>query len=306
MGNSAAVSTDKANRFTQTSMIYGRDYTELKNSSSTWCGRGISAVGNGICKFSGFMANTAQQTIRGLSLVCADPNAIASAFRKVDPHLLSFYERLSGAKDAVKNCAGSIKCHVAVIDFFQVVADIYYFACRKFREEKNEKGEVVKARDNGLVIGGRLSLAAANFGGAFLWLKELGCFSSGLQSMPRLQKAAACVGNLRVFSFLGRVSCLSLVLRGLDLGYSLLAIDAARRVGTAVNSAQKTSACLDLSSYVSELVLSAMVFAGVTSVVGLGVAATVCVVFATSSFLYRAMHDKEMKQKPEVRANGTV
>jgi hypothetical protein len=94
-------------------------------------------------------------------------------------------------------------------------------------------------------------------------------------------------------------NCLFITLRALDLGYALLAIDAGRRLLNAENVKQKVSAGLDLTSYLAELTLSAILLAGVTNVIGLGVAGSTCVALTVSSFLYRIANEKEIKQSAQ-------
>jgi hypothetical protein len=300
-----------------------RAYTDSNSSSDdeleiiqqgTSCGRVFTVVGNGCCAAGRGM----QKTINGLHALSADSNATAAIFRKLK-HLFNLGEHLTNTKGSLTKCATFLNSHVGVIDFFQMAADAHYFVCGKFRQEKNSKGEVTKARDSNWMIGARLSLCAANTVGALLWLQEMGAklgefkaFSlvqktvssiPKLRDMPKLQKAAAAIGNIRIFGFLAGPNVLFFVLRGLDLGYALLAVDAGKRIHGATNSAQRTSAAIDISSYLSELVLSALLLAGVTNVIGLGVAGATCIALATSSFLYRVTHNKEIKEKPQLNAH---
>jgi hypothetical protein len=285
------------------------------------CGRGVSVVTWTVSAIGLFAVTSLQGILKGTHLIAADSNAIAAVFRKLDQHVLKFCEYMSDAKDSLGRCSHFLKSQVAFIDFVQMASDVYYFGCGKFREERNEKGEITKQADAGVLVAAKVSLSLANTGGNFLWLNEMGFFSlskaaaaigevrlfgivpkavasiPALREMSSLQSVAKSIGEFKAFGFIKHVSLLPLVLRGLDLGYALLAIDASNRLAVAINDAQVISASLDLSAYLSELVLSAMVLIGITNVISLGLAGATCIALAASSFLYRATHQQEISQK---------
>lgn len=293
------------------------DTSKIQN----WCGRGISSVRNAGSMIGSNLLNVTQKAFVGLNFITADSSATAGVFRKLNQYVLNFFEHLSGARGSLSKFSTFIGHQVAFIDFVQLASDINYFVCGKFREEKDSNGEIVKPRDHGIVVGGRVAFFTAGIGGALLWLQDISFISLSkaaaaigearifsfvpsvissvpiLRDLPKLQNFAKAVGEFRVFSFIKNFRCLSVTLRALDLGYTLFAVEATRRLITASNQAQAISAGIDLSSYLSELVLSALVFAGVTNVVGLGVVGATCIALTVSSFLYRITHNNEIKQK---------
>lgn len=308
--------------------VNGSANEELNNQVSVnttsvarWGGHCVSVVTGGVSAIGLLMLASVQYPLQGIHSIAADSNAIAAVFRKMDQHVLKCFEYLTDAKGGLNRLSNFLKSQVAFIDFTQMASDIYYFGCGKFREQRNERGEIVKQKDPDLVVAAKVSLSLANTGGNLLWLQEMGFLSLSkaaatigevrlfsavpkivsslpvLRDMPALQNVAKSIGEFKAFGFINHVSCLPLVLRGLDLGHALLAIDASNRLAMAINDAQMISASLDLSTYLSELVLSAMVFVGVTNVISLGIAGMACITLVASSFLYRISHEKEINQK---------
>lgn len=306
---------------TSTRSPYESSVQAAPSCAQSWCGRCVSTVNDSASAIGHSLLASFQATLKGLHLVAADANAVAAVCRKLDQHVLKFCEYLKDAKGSLGRCSSFMKSQVAFIDFAQIAADVYYFGCGKFKEKRNEQGEIIKARDADLVVAAKVSLGLANTMGGFLWLEEMGFFSLSkaaaaigevrlfslvpktvssipvLRDISSLQSIARSIGEFRAFSFVKNLNCLFLVLRGLDLGYALLAIDASNRLAKASNNAQVVSASLDLSSYLSELMLSGMLLVGVTNIVSLGLAGTTCIAFTVSSFLYRITHDKEINQK---------
>lgn len=289
--------------------------------SDSWCGRCVSVIGGSASAVGQHLVAGLQGTLKGIQLIASDSNAIAAVFRKLDQHVLRFCEYIADAKGEFGRCSTFIRSQVAFIDFAQIAADVHYFGCGRFKEQRNEQGKVIKEKDADLIVAAKVSFGLANTGGGFLWLEEMGFFSLSkaaaslgevrlfsivpkavssipvLRDISSLQTVAKAVGEFRAFGFLKNMNCLFLVLRGLDLGYALLAIDASNRLANARNDAQMISASLDLSSYLSELVLSAMLLVGVTNIISLGLGGMTCITLAASSFLYRATHDKEINKK---------
>lgn len=316
------------------STIYSTSSNTLPDGEAakaeSWCGRCISTTGKGVSVAVYGAIRAVQQVFTVASLLIADAPATAGVFRKLDQHVLRFLEHLGVAKGQLSKFSVCLRRNVAFIDFFQLAADINYFAAGRFKEKRNEKGEIEKARDHALVITGKLALFSADIGGTLLWLQEMSFFSlnataaalgevrlfsfipkavaaiPGLRDFASLQRVANGVGEFRAFSFVKNFSCLSLTLRAVDLAYLIFAVDAGRRLFNADNAIQAISAGLDLSSYLAELTLSAIVFAGVTNVVGLGIAGTTCIALALASFLYRVGHEKEITQKSQLSAEAVV
>ncbi|HEV8051751.1 MAG TPA: hypothetical protein VGP47_04590 [Parachlamydiaceae bacterium] len=290
--------------------------TKVKN----WCGRGASALSYGVSKASDGIVTVAQKMFSSMNYIFSDTSATAGFFRKFDHHILRFLEHVGNAPGKLSIAHTHIRRNVAFIDFVQVIADVEYFVRGKFKASVNEKGEI-KPRDTNAVIGGKFSFMVADMCGALLWLNEMSFISLSkaataigearvfnvvpkiissipvLRDMSGLQKVAKAVGEFRLFSFVKNTSMLFVTLRAIDLGYALFAIDAGRRLLNASNDIQKISASLDLSSYLAELTLSAIMLAGVTNVVGLGIVGITCVTLAVTSALYRAKHEDQIKPK---------
>lgn len=285
-----------------------------------WCGRSVSSIHEGASIVANSLLKVVQTVFSSIHHLFTDTPTAASILRKFDAHVLRFIEHLSNSKGKLRQFADFIKHNVAVIDFVQLADDIHYFVSGRFKEKRNEKGEIEKLRDNNFVISGKLAFFVADTGGALYWLNEMGFISLSkaaaaigelrifslipkviscipvLRNLSGLQKVAETIGNLRVFSFVNKFNCLSVTLRAIDLGYALFAIDAGRRLINADNKFKTISASLDLSCYLSELVLSAIVFAGVTNIIALGTVGVACITLVVSSFLYRLTHEKELKQ----------
>lgn len=327
---------------TQQALVLGLPSTNIissPNDQSTnnmtsriqdWCGRGISAVGTGVSVAGNGLLFAIQKVFSSVNLLTSDAPALAGVFRKLDQHVLRFFEHLGDSKGKLGQFSKFLGRNVAFIDFFQLVGDVNYFAAGRFKEKRNELGEIEKPRDKNIVIAGKLGFFAADFGGALLWLQEMSFISlskaavaigevrvfsfvpKAISSIPLLrdvsglQRVANAVGEFRAFSFVKNLSCLSLTLRALDLAYALFAVEAGQRLLNAENKNQAISAGLDLSSYLAELTLNAIVFAGVTNVIGLGIVGVTCITFAVASFLYRVTHEKEIRQKPQLLAQAVA
>lgn len=291
--------------------------TKIKN----WCGNAVSAIKTGVSTVANAVHTVAQKTFFSIFSVVSVTSSTATVFRKLDQHVLRFFEHIGDAKGKLGAVQTFIKRQVAFIDFVQVVCDVEYFVRGRFKEKVNEKGEIEKPRDALPVIGGRFSFMVADMCGAALWLNEMGFISLSkaaaaigearvfsvvpkvissipvLRDISGLQKVANAIGEFRLFSFVKSTSLVFVTLRAIDLGYALFAVDAARRLATASNSYAKISAGLDLSSYLAELTLSAILLAGVTNVVGLGIAGATCITLAVTSLLYSINNEDKIKQK---------
>lgn len=286
-----------------------------------WLGRGVSVVGNGFSAAAHGVVGAAQKVISSIQHIVTDAPMTAGVFRKLDQHVLRMIEHLNDAPGSLSRFQLFIKRNVAFIDFVQLASDIHYFATGCIKETINSKGKVVKEKDNNIMVAARFSAFAANIGGTLLWFGEMGFLSLNqaavalgevrlfsfvpkviesipvLKSFTDLHKIANVVGEFRVFGFLKHVSCTFLTLRALDFMYAFFAIDAARRLLSAESQIKAISAGLDLSSYLAELTLSAILMAGVTNVVGLGVVGATCITLAVSSFLYKTVNDREIKRQ---------
>lgn len=299
-----------------------------KNHESNFIGRAVSAATSTVCSATNAAANavvkTVQVTIKSISEVTSDTNAVATFYRKMEKHVIEFIEHINEFPGSFGKMAGTLKKAVAFIDFVQLAGDLNYVVNKKYKEKTDEKGNVIKLADSKAMIAAHAAMATADAGGALLWMQDLGFLNlsktaealgqvklfsfvpNAVASVPSLQKigfierAAQAIGNFKVFGHLSKLSCLTVTLRALDLMYAFFALDAAQRIIKAPNATHRTSATLDLSSYISELVLSALLLAGVTNIVGLGIAGSTCIVTALTSFAYRVNHHEELKKFTKV------
>lgn len=286
-----------------------------------WLGHSVSVIGTGFAKVGDGVIGVVQSIVSSTSAIAADSTATASVLRKLDHHVLSLIEYINKAPGSLTQFQLFVRRNVAFIDLAQLCADIHYMVAGRMKDVINAEGEAVKVKDTGIMQAGKTAALAANTGGALLWFNEMGLVSlskaaetigqvrlfsavpslvasiPGVKDFPKLGKIANAIGELRVFSFLKHTSCLFVTLRALDIMYACFAVDAAQRFMNAENRIKAISAGLDLSSYLAELTLSAIILAGVTNVVGLGVVGATCIGLTASSFLYRTMHDKEIKQQ---------
>lgn len=287
--------------------------------SASFAGRSVSTLKSGVSSLANGISAFAHRTIIGISEVASDTNAVASFYRKLEKHVVNFIEVIAETPGKFTKMADCIRKAVSFIDFCQFAGDLNYFLRGGYKEARNDKGELVKEADNKVIIGARVAMAAADIGGTLLWFEEMGFYklkniaeSIGgtrvfsfvpkvVASIPVVRdvsifsRAANALGNLKLFGCITKASCLFVTLRALDLMYGLFAVDAAKRLVNAPTSYHRISAGLDLTSCISELVISALIFAGVTNVIGLGIAGTVGITMAVSSFLYRNSHSEELK-----------
>lgn len=288
--------------------------SSIASKIQSWLGHTVSAVGTTV-------VGVGQKVIVAASDITGDSCATASILRKLDHHVLRWIEHIKNAPGSFSQFQQMIRRSVCFIDLAQICADVHYVATGRFKEVINEKGQVEKEKDNDIMIAGKLAGLAANTGGALLWFNEMGMISltkaaetigevrlfsaipslissiPALNDFPKLHAIANAVGEFRAFSFVKHTSCLFVTLRALDFMYACFAVDAAQRLMNADSRIKAIAAGLDLSSYLSELTLSAIMLAGVTNVVSLGVVGTTCIAFAVSSFLYKVANEQEIKRK---------
>jgi hypothetical protein len=294
----------------QIQLVEQKDESNKTNSSKvTSCGgRCVRFVEKAVnCTLHGITA-LVQKVFYGLSALAGDSNALAAFFRKLDKHVLRMMEHVGNLPGYFNRFGAAIRSAVAVIDFAQVAADIDYFINGKFKQ------------DNKINIAGRVAACVADVGGALLWLEEMSFYSlskaaaaignvrifsfvpkvvsiiPGVRNCTRLQSVAATVGNLRVFSFITKISLGFVAERALTLAYAFFAIESFKRLIEPGTGIQKVQASLDLASYSAELALDALLTVGVASTVVLGIAGATCLTLALASFLHKVSHEKELKK----------
>ena len=279
-----------------------------------WCGYRITAVKESACSAGQAVVSAVQSVFARLGDLQMSTYELACFFRKIEKYLLCAVESAKSAK-----IARILVNYISFVDFVQLARDIDYFVNARWKGLHDEKGGMISKREGIAAIAANVMSLVADVGGALLWLEEMAFFSlstaatavgnvrifgvlpkvialvPGLRDMKTLTQAAEALGNLRVFSFVTKVSPLFITLRALDLMYVFFTIDTVQKLMHAKNDCQKMSEGLYLSSYISELTLSALVMAGVTNPIGLGVAGATCLTLALAAFLYRKTHEEILK-----------
>jgi hypothetical protein len=281
---------------------------------TNWCGHSVIAVKERALDVGKAVVSAVQSVFARLGDLQMSTYELACFFRKIERYLLCAVE---SAKSA--HIAKVLINYIAFIDFVQLARDIDYFVNARWKGMHDDKGGIVSKRDGIAAIAANVMSLVADIGGALLWLEEMAFFNLSkaaaavgnvrlfgavpeliasvpcLRDIKTLTQAADAVGNLRVFSFLTKISPLFITLRALDLMYVFFTVDAVQKLMHAENHYQKMSEGLYLSSYVSEMALSALLMAGVTNPIGLGVAGTTCLTLALAAFLYRKTHEEILK-----------
>lgn len=271
--------------------------------------------------FAGHVASSLQTIIGGVSDLTSHTNETAAVFRKLHKYTWIMVERLSNSPGFFKKLIGLTERYVSYVDAIQVVSDVNYIAQKGWKEKISADGKTYKPADSKATMAAKAAMTVTDTGATLLWFESMGFLnlkqaaaSLGntrifnfvptvvanvpvIRDVKAFQTAANSLGNLRVFSFMTKVSPLFVTLRALDLMYAFFAIDAAQRIVKADSPIKKTSAGLDLSSYLAELTLSAVVLAGVGNVVVLGTMGAACITLALTAFFYRNSHQAELKHE---------
>ncbi|MEI8365619.1 MAG: hypothetical protein WCF65_04290 [Parachlamydiaceae bacterium] len=255
------------------------------------------------------IAIVVDKTFDSLGRLASTTNDMAWVCRKLYKHVFDFAEHISNGVIKLGPLSKVFDAYVGVVDVVQIAADIDGIAHGKFKSESF------------VALGKRVSLFVANIAGALMWFQEmafinlsktaasLGNFRAFefvptvlkntpiLRDITILKQAANSIGGIRVFGILTKVSALNIALRAVDMAYAFMAVDAAQRLARSEKSEHKIQASLDLSNYLAELALSAVLFAGVTNIVALGVMGIGCITLGLSAFFYRISRSVEIEEK---------
>jgi len=275
------------------------------------CGRSVTIIKETTNTLVNAVIETTNFVFSSLANICSNTNALAGVFRKLYKHCIQLTEHLTDAHGKYAKLSHMFRSTVDVIDSVQMWSDGNFFINGYFNNARYAE------------IGSRGASLVANIGGTLMWLQEMAFINLStaaatlgnyrvfsfvpqvLSSVPvlrdisSLQLAANSIGELRVFSVVSKLSPLNVTLRALDLMYTFLAINAAQKIASSNNTEQLIGASIDLSSYLAELTLSAVVCAGVTNVVALGVIGGACISLAVSSFLYGIYNSEKINEKPQ-------
>lgn len=299
--------TNDSSTQSEASLWLGRAMTNIKDAANH--------VGNKLTELPSYILTVAKHA-------SDDTNMTATFFRKTNNQLIHVVAHVRGLPaDTWSKFREGMQGLIGIVDFFQLAVEIDYFTGRKLQDDY--------AKGKTAIIAGHVGFTTAEIGGGTLWLNDLGFIDlgkisakvadtkvlsfipklvaaiPGIRNWTALQRLANTIGDLRIFSFVTKISLLSVTLRALALGYLFFAIDALQRMIDPVRSQiEKISAGWDFTALSSELILDALVLAGVTNIWGLGAAAAAAVVFGTISLGYRMENGSAMAAAQAKRDNA--
>jgi hypothetical protein len=282
---------------------------------SSYLGHCFVVIKNTLSDYIRGIERTARKALYVLSALKDDVVTLASVFRKLDKYVIDAIERLAKIPGYLGQFKNILKNTVGVSDFVQVAADVDYFFNCKFIKE------------NTIAVAARISGAIATSGGALLWLEEMSVLKcdeiagaigdtrifnfvpktatmlasvTGCQSFTKISKLAVAIGEIRVFNAISKISLNFVASRALTLYYIFASVDCINQLQQPTTDVQKMSSSLNLASYLSELVLDALVTVGVTNVLLLGATGTVSISLVLAAFFYKVLHPVEQQvSQPE-------
>lgn len=291
---------DKTSRVDSTIQNSNEINKQSATHVSTWYGRTVKTVKDNVESFFAKIVFVAQKSLNALGNLGTDPNSIATIFRRLNGQVFDAIEQLAKIPGFFGKLRGSSGSFVGYVDALQVTGDVKYFA----------KGE--HKTDNSITVASRISLFVANAGWTLMWLQEMSFLSLSkaaaalgevrlfsfvpkviscipyVRDVSSLQRFASTVGEIRVFGIFNKLSMGVVAGRALTLFYVFSAVDAIRSLVNADNSkAVKIQAGLDLSYYIAELTLDALLTVGVTNVLGLGAVGAISIVAAVTGLVYK-------------------
>lgn len=271
------------------------------NLVSAWGARTVRSTKNCINTIATRSICAAQKVLSVMGSFAAEPNALAAVFRRLNCQVINALEEARKLPASSFNkLRGAGHSFVGVVDAVQLADDVnYFFGKKKYKEDSN------------LGVASHAAIFAADVGGTLLWLQEMSfirlskmakaigevrVFSfvpkvtasiSLTKHVPGLQQAAASLGKVRVFSAINRLSLGLFAGSALTLFYLFSALESMRKLTKDGAYFDKTQTRLELSYYLSELTLNAMLTVGVASVAGLGVLGATCIATGLASFVHR-------------------
>lgn len=271
--------------------------------ASTWYGRTISTMKDSLQSIFLRIAHAAQSVLFTLGFLTTDANALANIFRRLNGQVFNAVDQLSSIPGFFNKFRAASGSAVGWIDTLQLFSDVNYLYSGKYKSDSN------------VGIAAKISIFAADIGGSLLWLQEISLLNLSkaaatlgqtrffgfvpkivsclplIRDVSGIQRLASAIGEIRVFGFVNQISMKFIAGRALALAYILFAVDSSKKLLDANNTVtQRTQAGIDLSRYLSELALDAMLILGVTNVIGLGVMGAVCITTGVASLAYRVNH----------------
>lgn len=273
----------------------------------SWCSYAVTKSVDCTKAIANVFKVAMQNLLRCIAEPTTNTDALATVFRKINNHVLALVEKIRhipGYFDSFRKSLGNtINC----IDFLQTATSIHYFFSKQF------------LKDSKAFVAARVGILIADVGGAVLWLRSMGfsVFSKtaetvgnfrvfgfvpkvisvipGLRNIEAVKNCAQAIGNLRIFSPLAKIPLGFVVTRALALGYTFFAIDAFKRmINKESATCEKRQAAIEFARFVGEVLLDALILAGVTSIVGLGVAGGTVAGLALGTILHKMYYTKEL------------
>lgn len=272
---------------------------EEKNTS-TWLGHCIACKADWLAsKFLFVFDNTIRFTTKALE----DSATLSTMCRKLDKHILPMMQKLRHLpEDHFNILSRALKAGRGITELAQVATDINYFVSKKFNKETWAK------------IGEKCCLAISHIAFGLVWLKEIGvanlgkaaaslgnirlfsfvpsliAFIPGISSVPHLEKAASIMGELRLFSVINKISIEVFAETILALSYILVTYRVYEKYNETVSTKDKegaNAAILEGLYSVSELAIDGVLLAGCSNILALGSIAAINVILAIVSVGYR-------------------
>lgn len=258
-------------------------------------------------KVATFALSFFQNTLLVIKEGVSHSSTFATVIRKFDKNLLAIIETYRNVPGYFDKFRETLKDTVGILDFLLIVGDINYFFTTKFW------------KDSALEIAKNVSLTVVDFGGALLWLEDLGFFDLSkaaqklgevklfsyapaviakipvLKKVEWLGRAAEKLGQVKVFSILTKIRLEKVVDGALYFGYGFLTLSAFQK---AVESQDKEhtfrAAAIECAYYAAELATSILIGVGLTNVFGLGALAATCVALSVAKLAYTAINRAEL------------
>lgn len=241
-----------------------------------------------------------------------DSYTLSVICRKLDQHILAMLQQLGSIPSSYfMKFSEALKSVRGVVEVAQIAVDINYFVSGKFRNETMAG------------VYGKCCLAVSNLAYGLNWLKEIGAIKlnnvaaslgnvklfkfvpaivsivPGVQHLPRVEKSALMIGELRVFSFVNKVALDVFAETALAFSYLLFAYRAYENYHQATeakNDAGVNAALLDGMYFASELAIEGFLVVGCSNAIVLGSMAATSVLLAIISVGYRNIF--AVAQKP--------
>lgn len=236
-----------------------------------------------------------ETTISIAGSLVTNPTFLASVFRRSVSYVIPLIEHTSKTANLTLLKRGLSRARDS-IDVLQV--DYHLITSGRWKEGDLAEsvsnvsffvsgvlGNICWLADIGAINLEKTSKAIANLR-LFRFIPAVLSNTPGLKNLSKLGHIAAKIGNVRLFSGIGKLSLGFLVERILGVAYVCLAVHAIQRLAAGGTGTQMTKAALDLADSVSTIALDIVVLAGLTNVVALGVMGCISLGLTVSNYIY--------------------